>query len=73
MHNKLKQSQNALHNQLSQLNAVSPLATLARGYAIVKDDKGKVTTDCTSLAVGDKVNIRLHKGQINAKVISIDN
>lgn len=73
MHNKLKQSQNALHNQLSQLNAVSPLATLARGYAIVKDDKGKVTTDCTSLSVGDKVNIRLHKGQINAKVISIDN
>ena len=73
MHNKLKQSQNALHNQLSQLNAVSPLATLARGYAIVKDDKGKVTTDCTSLSVGDQVNIRLHKGQVNAQVISTNN
>ena len=73
MHNKLKQSQNALHNQLSQLNAVSPLATLARGYAIVKDDKGKVTTDCTSLSAGDQINIRLHKGQVNAQVISTDN
>ena len=72
MHNKLKQSEQALHNQLSQLNAVSPLATLARGYAIVKDEKGKVATDGNALSVGTNVNIRLHKGQINAQVISTD-
>ena len=69
MHNKLKQSENALQSQISQLNAVSPLATLARGYAIVKDNKGKVTTDATTLSAGDTISVRLHKGEVKAQVL----
>ena len=67
--NKLKQSENTLHSQVAQLNAVSPLATLARGYAIVRDEKGRVTTDTEKLATGDIINVRLHKGEIKAQVL----
>jgi len=69
MHNKLKQSEADLHSNINQLNSVSPLATLARGYAIVKDEKGKVTTDADTLNSGDTVNVRLDKGEFSAKVV----
>jgi len=69
MHNKLKQSEVDLQNSISQLNTVSPLATLARGYAIVKDEKGKVVTDIDNLNTDDTVEVRLDKGQFKAKVL----
>jgi exodeoxyribonuclease VII large subunit len=69
MLNKLKESEVDLQNCISQLNTVSPLATLARGYAIVKDEKGKVTTDASLLSAGDVVEVRLDKGQFKAKVL----
>ena len=69
MLSKLQQSERDLQNKISELNAVSPLATLARGYAIVKDKKGKVTTDASLLTAGDTINVRLHKGEVNAQVL----
>ncbi|WP_019613159.1 exodeoxyribonuclease VII large subunit [Psychromonas ossibalaenae] len=69
MLNKLKQSETDLHNNITQLNTVSPLATLARGYAIVKDKKGKVITDASLLNSGDNLNIRLDKGEVKAQVL----
>jgi len=69
MQNKLKQSETDLQNSINQLNTVSPLATLARGYAIVKDEKGKVTTDASQLNKDDTINVRLDKGSFAAKVL----
>jgi len=69
MQNKLKQSETDLQNSINQLNTVSPLATLARGYAIVKDEKGKVTTDASLLNKDDTINVRLDKGSFAAKVL----
>ena len=69
IHNKLKQSESDLHSKVAELNAVSPLATLARGYAVVKDKRGKVITDAAALTAGDTINVRLHKGEINAQVL----
>ena len=66
---KLHNTEQNLHHQIQQLNAFSPLATLARGYAIVKDEKGKVSTDPATLKVGDTIQVTLDKGQLNAKVI----
>ena len=68
MQTKLKQSETDLQNSINQLNTVSPLATLARGYAIVKDEKGKVTTDASTLNIGESVNVRLDKGEFMARV-----
>ena len=50
------------------LHAVSPLATLDRGYAIVADAAGKVVQDAVSLAAGDRVEARLARGRFSATV-----
>lgn len=69
MQNSLKQNDAELQNSISQLNTVSPLATLARGYAIITDAQGKVTNDASQLNSGDNIDVRLDKGQFKAKVL----
>jgi exodeoxyribonuclease VII large subunit len=50
------------------LNAVSPLATLGRGYAIVLDEHGKILRDAADAADGAIIEARLAAGRIRAKV-----
>ena len=50
------------------LNAVSPLATLDRGYAIVMDEQGKILRDAAETAEGELIEARLAVGRIRAKV-----
>jgi exodeoxyribonuclease VII large subunit len=50
------------------LNAVSPLATLGRGYAIVSDESGKILRDAADAADGQLIEARLAVGSIRAKV-----
>ena len=55
------------------LAAVSPLATLERGYAIVTDvDKSHVITRATQTKPGDKIRARLHTGEIFCRVEKIN-
>ena len=49
------------------LNAVSPLATLERGYAIVSVD-GHVVTDASEVAAGAEIEARLARGTLKATV-----
>jgi exodeoxyribonuclease VII large subunit len=51
------------------LNAVSPLATLDRGYAIVVDEHGKILRDAAHAADGEIIEARLAVGRIRAKVL----
>ncbi len=56
------------HEQLTQglaarLHTVSPLATLERGFAVVKrHDSGKIVREAENAPVGEKVDIQLAKG-----------
>lgn len=50
------------------LETVSPLATLARGYALVTADEGHVVTETTGLTAGDEVTVRLATGAFTAIV-----
>lgn len=52
----------------AQLDALSPLRVLARGYAIVQDGEGQVIRDAASLSVGDDLAIRVAQGHIKASV-----
>ncbi|MBN2801478.1 MAG: hypothetical protein JXR91_00135, partial [Deltaproteobacteria bacterium] len=54
------------------LNALSPLASLGRGYSILKDKNGVIVKDAAALKKGDLVNVKLHKGQIAAEVKNIE-
>jgi exodeoxyribonuclease VII large subunit len=50
------------------LNAVSPLATLERGYAIVSIDGGAILRDAADARPGTIIEARLARGRIRAKV-----
>ena len=50
------------------LDAVSPLATLERGYAIVTDSKGTVITNAQDVRAGQIIEARLTKGSVRARV-----
>ncbi len=50
---------------MSQLNQLSPLAVLARGYSIVHNlQSGKVVKQSTEVSVGESVCARLHEGEL---------
>lgn len=50
------------------LNAASPDAILARGYAIVTDKDGKVIKSEADVQTDDQLTIRVHQGMIKARV-----
>jgi exodeoxyribonuclease VII large subunit len=53
------------------LQTVSPLATLARGYAITTDAKGAVITSYEQVAPGATIHTRLASGAITSKVVDV--
>ncbi|PJA78055.1 MAG: exodeoxyribonuclease VII large subunit [Nitrospirae bacterium CG_4_9_14_3_um_filter_51_5] len=58
-----KRHQSALW--MSQLNQLSPLAVLGRGYSIVHSLRsGKVVKQSTEVSVGESVRARLHSGEL---------
>jgi exodeoxyribonuclease VII large subunit len=54
------------------LDAVSPLATLERGYAIATRTDGELIRDVTGLAIGAEVRIRVSRGTFGAKVATVE-
>ena len=53
---------------LRTLQTVSPLATLARGFAIVTRADGTLVTDARSVPAGEEIEARLASGRLRAKV-----
>jgi exodeoxyribonuclease VII large subunit len=51
----------------ARLNALSPLATLSRGYAVARDQKGRALTSTHQFAAGMEFELLLHDGEIAAK------
>lgn len=54
------------------LDAVSPLATLQRGYAIVVNEGGTVVTDATTVRTGETMRARLARGSLVARIEHIE-
>ena len=52
------------------MEALSPVAILNRGYALVFDGKGQLLKDAASVAPGDEVSARLARGRVRARVTS---
>jgi len=66
----LKLVRQRFHHVSHNLNTISPLATLSRGYAIVtRVDTNHVITDANTVEPGNEINTRLHKGSLRCKVI----
>ena len=56
----------------AKLNAISPLNTLSRGYAIVQNENGQALSSCDSMGVGDKISISFVDGTARATITSIE-
>jgi len=63
----LERRRAALDRSGVRLQALSPLATLARGYAIVREDGG-VLRDAGRVTPGARVDVQLARGSLGARV-----
>jgi exodeoxyribonuclease VII large subunit len=57
-----------LGRQAAALSALSPYATLERGYSIVRGPDGNVLRDSKRVTMGDAISIRLQHGELGARV-----
>lgn len=55
---------------MAKLNALSPLAVLTRGYSITQSEDGRVLRDAADVAPGEKLQVRLKRGKLQAQVLS---
>ncbi len=56
----------------ARLEAVGPMATLRRGYAIIEREGGRVLTRTADVAPGDVLTVRLQDGKLRVHVASIE-
>ena len=71
MQRRLQVARERFERSMRTLNAVSPLATLERGYAIVTDSGSHVVTDASTLAPGMRIDARVARGSVRATVTEV--
>lgn len=68
LHNRLERNRTRLETLAAQLAAASPQNALDRGFALVSTPDGKLARNADTLRPGDRLKIRLAKGEIGAVV-----
>jgi exodeoxyribonuclease VII large subunit len=71
-HTRLLESRGALDRRTASLEALSPLAILNRGYALVFDAKGRLVKDAARFKAGDELSARLARGRVRARVTATE-
>jgi exodeoxyribonuclease VII large subunit len=56
----------------ARLDSLSPLACLARGYAIALLPAGEVVTRAEQVRVGERLAVRLHAGSLGCRVEDVE-
>ena len=73
LNRRLTQRVQELTGLESQLKALSPLATLGRGFAIVQlEEGGKIVRSASTLQPGDSIVARFARGRAHAKVKTVE-
>ena len=65
---RLEAAEADLTRAVAHVRAVSPAATLARGYALVQDQAGTLVRDCAAVSVGQPLDVRLATGRLSVEV-----
>lgn len=68
MRDSLKERRLHLHGHMQTLNAVSPLATLGRGYSILLDERGRAIRNAADTRPGQRLKARLSEGELEVRV-----
>jgi exodeoxyribonuclease VII large subunit len=69
---RLDRAGDDLGHQLARVRALSPLATLRRGYAVLSDDQGRALSSVAGLATGSDIHVRLADGRISATTTAVE-
>ncbi|GIF10849.1 exodeoxyribonuclease VII large subunit [Actinoplanes teichomyceticus] len=68
LEHRVRRADDELRHTLARLRALSPLATLQRGYAIVQRADGHVVRAAGEVVPGDPLRIRVAEGELTAVV-----
>jgi exodeoxyribonuclease VII large subunit len=68
---QFSQRRRASQDLLRRLRALSPAATLSRGYAIVESE-GNILHDAARVAPGKSLRIQLHRGRLTSTVDTVE-
>ena len=71
-HTRLLQSRGALERHTASLLALSPVAILNRGYALMFDAQGQLVKDAARLKAGDELTARLARGRVRSRVTATE-
>ncbi len=69
MQSNLQHKSELFVHLIEQLQLVSPLATIARGYGVIRNTEQKVISSVAQVAINDEITVQVTDGSINAKVI----
>ncbi len=73
MAHHINQAATRFQHLAHQLNTVSPLQTLSRGYSITQElDTGATIQSTHSVAVGQSIRSRLHQGAIISQITAVE-
>jgi exodeoxyribonuclease VII large subunit len=68
MQERLRGPRQQLRGLAQTLNAVSPLATLSRGYSILLDERGQAIRSAHQTHPGQRLKARLCEGELQVRV-----
>ena len=68
LRHRIERADDDLAHRLARVRALSPLATLKRGYAVVQEADGHVVTSPDSTTPGAALTVRVAEGRIDATV-----
>lgn len=68
LRHRVEAAEDEVRHTLARLRALSPAATMARGYAIVQERHGRVVSAATQVELGDPIRVRLSAGELTATV-----
>jgi exodeoxyribonuclease VII large subunit len=68
---RIEHETTAVSHHLARVRAMSPRATLERGYAVLVDAEGHAVTSVRSVSVGDRLTARLLDGEAIASVTAV--
>ena len=66
----VEKRQSLLRDAAGRLHALSPLATLARGYAIAQSAEGATLASIDAFELGNEFTLRLHDGSVRSTALS---
>ena len=69
----LEESRGRLAVAVAALDALSPLAVLQRGYALVQDEEGRMVRSARRAQAGERLRVRLAEGALRCRVEEVEN